>query len=239
MKAQAELVAAAHLSYIGSYRKLVEHGPNGEIREIGRVFAFATGLPMALFNGCVVVEPAEPEDLNAALAWLSAVNVPYEVSIVEELAPGLEEVTLAFGLRRDPVPYPGMVLDPVPEPPDPAPGVTVVPGIAVGLARYLPRSLAHDLDVRAFTAQLDGRPVGTSLAIRTGDVAGVYGVGTLPDARGHGVGTAASWAAVEAGHAWGCEPIVLQASEMGLPIYERMGFRTVVRYAIFGGQAQA
>jgi hypothetical protein len=27
--------------------------------------------------------------------------------------------------------------------------------------------------------------------------------------------------------------VVLQASEMGFPIYRAMGFRTVVRYAIF------
>lgn len=57
-----------------------------------------------------------------------------------------------------------------------------------------------------------------------------------------GIGTAASWATAVAGRAWGCDPIVLQATEMGLPIYERMGFRTVVRYITFpsgGGSARS
>ncbi len=75
--------------------------------------------------------------------------------------------------------------------------------------------------------------MGTSLAIRTGEVAGVYAVGTLRDARRRGVGTAATWAAVAASRAWGCDKVVLQASEMGFPMYVDMGFRTVVRYAIF------
>jgi GNAT superfamily N-acetyltransferase len=71
------------------------------------------------------------------------------------------------------------------------------------------------------------------MAIRTGDVAGVYAVGTLERARHHGVGAAATWAAVSAGQAWGCNTIVLQSSEMGLPVYTAMGFRTVTRYAIY------
>ena len=47
-----------------------------------------------------------------------------------------------------------------------------------------------------------------------------------------------TWAAVAAGQAWGCDTIVLQASEMGFPIYAAMGFRTVVEYTVFGGPVQ-
>ena len=96
--------------------------------------------------------------------------------------------------------------------------------------------MAADPDVRLFTGRLDGRPVATSIAIRSGDVSGVYGVGTHESARRRGVGTAVTWAAVEAGRAWGCDTIVLQASDMGLPVYERMGFRTVVSYETFAAR---
>ncbi len=95
-------------------------------------------------------------------------------------------------------------------------------------------SFAADPDVELVIAFSEERVAGTSLALRTGGVAGVYAVETLPEARRRGVGTAATWAAVAAGRAWGCDTIVLQASEMGFPMYQAMGFRTVVRYAVFG-----
>ncbi len=235
MKSEAELVAAAHRSFIGSFRKLVEHSPKGEIRAGGGVFTFVTGLTFPLFNGCVVAEPTTAAELSGSLEWLSTRELPHQASIAEALAPGLADVALASGLVMDPAPYPGMVLHPVPEPPALPAGVTVQLGPAPGLADYLPASFAADPDVRVFHARLDGKPVGTSIAIRTGDVAGVYGVGTEPEARGRGVGTATTWAAVAAGSEWGCDTVVLQASQMGLSLYERMGFRTVVRYITFTG----
>lgn len=250
MKNDRALVDAANLNFVGSFRKVVEHSAQGEIREVGGVFAFASGLPLSLFNGCVVMGPVTASEFDAALTWIDARSLPYRIWIDEERAPGLADVVLARGLEREPAPYPGMVLYPTPESPAPSPGVTIVPvtranlpehlkvrvesGIPVELAgRLFSASFVADQDVRLFTARLNGQPVGAAVAIRTADVAGVYAVGTLPSARRRGVGTAATWAVVEAGRAWGCDTIVLQASEMGYPIYAAMGFRTVVPYATF------
>ena len=140
-----------------------------------------------------------------------------------------------------------MVLHPVPEPPPPAVGVTVESvdaqdlgslhhvavesGLAPEVASQMyPPSLATDGDVCLFVGRLDARPVASSLAIRSREASGVYAVGTLADARRRGVGTAMTWAAVDAGGAWGYDSIVLQSSEMALPMYEAMGFRAIVRY---------
>ncbi len=143
-----------------------------------------------------------------------------------------------------------MVLSPPPEPPPPADRVTIEhvhaaslePWLAVmarnGMPldwaeRLFPASFAADPDVALFTAYLDQEPVGTSIAIRTGDVCGVYAVITAETARRHGVGSAASWAAVNAGRDWGCDLVTLQATEMGFPTYVRMGFDTVAHYTTF------
>ena len=250
VRSQSELVSAANRNYVGSYRKLVEHSAEGEILEVGGVFAFVTGVPLSLFNGCVVVEPATVTELDAALEWVRRRGMPHRTWIAEEFAPGLSDVPPGHGLQRDPVPYPGMVLHPVPEPPPPSVGVTVVPVTESSLDEYLQvcmegglppdlaqrlfsPSFAADPDVRLFTGRLEGRPVGTSVAIRSGDVSGVYAVGTLTAARRRGVGTALTWAAVAASRAWGCDTIALQASDMGFSVYAAMGFRTVVSYAAF------
>ncbi len=250
MKSDSELGSAANLSFVGSFRTLVEHSVEGELREVGGVFAFVTGLPISLFNGCVVVEPTTAPELDAALTWIAERGLPYQVFIDEERAPGLANVPLARGLKRELRPYPGMTLHPVPESPLPAPGVTVVPVTPANLAEHLDvrvasgvppelagrlysEAFAADPNVQLFTARLEGRAVGAAAAIRTGNVSGVYAVGTLPVARRRGVGTAATWAAVAAGRAWGCDTVVLQSSEIGYSIYRAMGFRTVVPYADF------
>jgi ribosomal protein S18 acetylase RimI-like enzyme len=169
----------------------------------------------------------------------------------ESLVDALGAAPAEFLLERDPVSYPNMVLDPVPEPPRPAEDVVVVPAgpsggledflevsVELGLSRELVERVfspgfVADPDVQLFTGWLEGRPAGTSLAIRSGDVSGVYNVGVVPAARRRGVGTALTWASVEAGRAWRCERVVLQSSEMALPMYEAMGFRTVVSYVVF------
>lgn len=251
MAPQPDPAAIADQNYVGAYRKLVEHSAAGAIRSFGAVTAFTTGLPIGIFNGCIVVGPAEAVDLADSVRWVAGHDLPYRVWIREELAAGLAPIPLGLGLEREAALFPGMVLRPAPVSPSPAPGVTVRPvvggaaleehlevhvrkGLSAELAqRMFSTSFAADPDVRLFTAYLDGRPAGTSLAIRTGDASGVYNVGTLPDARRRGVGAAATWAAVAAGREWGCDTIVLQSSEMGFSLYSAMGFQTVVSYATF------
>lgn len=250
MAADEEVIEAADRNFIGSYRKLVEHSPGGETCEFGGVFAFVTGLPIGMFNGCIVAAPATAGDLTAALDWIDDRDVPYRLWMHEELTDHLAQ-TAERAMEQDPWLVPQMILQPAPELPLPAPGVSLAAvsdgrsldeyrsiyvegGMSDDVARRLfAASMAADSDVELVVAYLEDRPIGTSLAIRTGGVAGVYAVGTLAGARRRGVGTAATWAAVAAGQAWGCDTIVLQASEMGFPMYQQMGFRTIVRYAVF------
>jgi GNAT superfamily N-acetyltransferase len=244
---ERDLVLAANANYIVSCEKLAQHSATGDAREFGGVFAFVSGHPVSLFNGCVVPGAATPAQLGEALQWVREQQVPYRVWIAERLVGKLGGVAQRAGLERAPVPYPNMVLDPVPEPPRSPPDVTValVDGVEfvdamveLGLRRELAEAVfssgfVHDPDIRLFIGRLDGRRAGYSAAIRSGEVSGVYNVGVAPAARRRGVGTALTWAAVDAGRRWGCETVVLQSTEMALSMYEAMGFRTVVDYAVF------
>ena len=81
-----------------------------------------------------------------------------------------------------------------------------------------------------FTGYLDGEPVAVSSLVMTGDIAGIYAVATLPEARKRGIGTAMTLHAMKEGIARRARAATLQATPMGLPVYEKIGFRTVFDY---------
>jgi GNAT superfamily N-acetyltransferase len=84
-----------------------------------------------------------------------------------------------------------------------------------------------------YVGYADGDPVVSGLGWRTGRTVGVYSIATIESARRRGYGAAMTARVVADGVAAGCGVAALQASEMGRPIYERLGFRTVIRYAAY------
>lgn len=87
-------------------------------------------------------------------------------------------------------------------------------------------------NVAAFIAYLDGEPVSIAMTIVNHGVAGIYWVGSLEQARGKGLGHAVTAAATNAGFELGADLASLQASPMGKPIYEAMGYETVYDYRL-------
>jgi ribosomal protein S18 acetylase RimI-like enzyme len=86
----------------------------------------------------------------------------------------------------------------------------------------------------AFLARLEeGAPAAGAMMILTHGVAGIYWVGTIPTARGRGLAEACTRAAGNAGFDLGARVAALQASEMGEPVYRRMGYVELTRYPSF------
>jgi GNAT superfamily N-acetyltransferase len=82
--------------------------------------------------------------------------------------------------------------------------------------------------VHLYVAALDGRPAACLVAEDHHETdCGIYWVATLPDARGHGLGTALMRLAVADGHDRGCRTSTLQATKLGRPVYERVGYRSI------------
>jgi predicted acetyltransferase len=91
--------------------------------------------------------------------------------------------------------------------------------------------------LRCYLLCENGTPVSTSTLFLGAGVAGIYDVATLPSVRGRGYGSAITTApALDAG-ALGYPIVVLQASSKGLPVYERLGFRTVCQIEHFAWKA--
>jgi hypothetical protein len=74
------------------------------------------------------------------------------------------------------------------------------------------------------------RPVATSAAVVDAGVNGVTAVASLPGERGRGYGQALTWAATLAAPEL---PAVLLASDLGRPLYERMGYLAIVRTTLW------
>ena len=86
----------------------------------------------------------------------------------------------------------------------------------------------------AYVGYVDQEPVSTAAVVIGGGVTGVYNVATLPAHQRRGYGEAVMRQAltdIQQQHGMG--PVILQSTPAGFRLYERMGFRTVTRVAVY------
>lgn len=253
-----DLRAASDRNFLAGFALLSRYPPGGravEPRRFGSVWAFPCQRRAAFFNPVVVLSPPEPGAVEEAVRWLRSEAVEPSVRVAGSVVDdALLESVRRLGFVRDQRAGTGMAQQPIPQPPPPPAGLTIEVASSATLDRWYranaaasdrsdsgpefdqemnPPEIVGDPDVRLLGGYLDGEPVASSKAIRSGNVVGVYAVGTSERARRRGIGTAMSWAAIEVGRQWGCEVAVLQASEMGEPVYRAMGFRVVTTYVSF------
>ena len=77
------------------------------------------------------------------------------------------------------------------------------------------------------------QPVACSLLHPGDGVAGIYQVGTIPKARRKGYGRTVTYAALQYAAQIGCQISILIATQMGRPMYEKMGFQDVLRSNVY------
>lgn len=235
--------------------------PASWVSETPHMLSFISGLPMALFNGIARTQLA-PEDLDAQIEaalrpfrersapmywWVSPTARP----------PDLVDHLLAQGLARAGG-MPGMAidLDRIGMPPDATGAFTVAqmltsqdaedwtlaaqvgneapPAFLPALREMVTRmSFGPEPRWTSFVGRVDARPVATSQLFTYGGVAGVYCVATVPDARRRGYGAEVTRAALRHARDLGYRVGILQSSQMGLPIYEEMGFQTLIRFDLY------
>ncbi len=83
-----------------------------------------------------------------------------------------------------------------------------------------------------WVGRIDGRAVATAAAWVHGGLVDVEWISARPETRGRGVGAAVTWAATMADAA---RPAMLIASDLGQPVYERMGYLRLTRFTLWVG----
>jgi len=235
-------------------------GPGCQVHEDRGVTWFATGLPDPLFNGVMTAHLA-PEDVDGRiddlLAEFRSRGLPLEWTVGSSTVPqDLGRHLQAKGLTHLLV-VPGMALDLANLPEEAAPkGLTIERAesradleacirIAVRTFRIedalVPRLVDIELGMppdhrestAAFLGRLDGKTVASSMLFASAGVAGAYFVGTLPAARGRGLARAMTATVLREGRDRGYRIGALQGTEMGVPVYRRLGFREYSRFEIY------
>jgi GNAT superfamily N-acetyltransferase len=90
---------------------------------------------------------------------------------------------------------------------------------------------------RRYIGYEQGEPVASSAMVLHSGVAGIYAVATLPEARRKGIGDAMTRIPLLAARQQGYHIGTLQASAMGRPVYQRMGFHDVCGFNLYFMQA--
>ena len=217
-----------------------------ELVEVDGLLVAISNLPAPELNSAYVVrEPTHPASaLATAEAELSTRGLTFGIDIEAGRHPSVDVAVRAAGLEMI-VARPAMAVRVDELAPAQLPdGVTIrpieTPGDASALARVDAEAFEGDLEIserfyaagvvgvdgcHGFVAWEGSVPVGTGIAYEVAGTVGIYGVSVIPSARRRGIGAAitdvCARAFPEADLAW------LQASEMGLGVYEGLGFRRV------------
>lgn len=237
---------AEHAAFVTTLSTFAEAAHDGQVRDFGGAVAVVTGTPIPIFNGVVPARPgASRDDVAAACEHMRSSGLPWSlygrVGVDDDLVEG--QVS-AFGTLT----MPGMVLQPIPDhsPPteleivrvtDPAGYEVHVQMVAdvfgapvADIRAFIPPGLLELDHVSIFTGHVDATPVATSLGVVDGHVVTLFNVATMPDAQRRGYGAAMTMAPALEMRERGVTMAALQSTEDGFPVYEGLGYRTVVRY---------
>jgi len=101
----------------------------------------------------------------------------------------------------------------------------VLPALFDETAAVLANPAAHFV-----VARRGGEPLSTAMVFESDGVASVQWVGTVPAARGTGLGALVTTVVTNLAFARGASSCTLQASPMGAPVYARLGYETLYHY---------
>jgi len=248
-----ELAARADDNYAVWWRLWASATDRGEVHDLDGILMALTGGRQEWWNIAFISAALETpvKTIEAVLRFFDDRQQPFIMRVRDGLDPAAEEAAETLGIRYSDT-IPGMALSPLEPPDDAPPGLEIRTvadqatldehmAISAESFRINPRELPALAPLKLieqpgwfiYVGYVDGQPVTSSSLLLSGDTAGVYWVGTVAAHRKRGLGEAMTWHALREGAKRGATVGILQASNMGKPIYERMGFHVVSPYRTF------
>jgi GNAT superfamily N-acetyltransferase len=256
--AEKELIRAIETTYYEAITTLSTGIQGSFSRREPDMIVYSSGIPMALLNG--VIDPRFgtsdlSERTEAAMSHFKKTGLPMRWVLGPSSTPSeLDDFLLNHGFVSERK-TPGMAIDLGTVNREPLPsgleiqqvedreslrtcGDTMADGFEIpenirGGWRELIDGYGMSSTRRWFLGLLNGEPVAVSLLVLHGDVAGVYNIATIPVARRKGIGTAITREPLQIAKDVGYGVAVLEASEMGLPIYRRLGFKELCEFRTY------
>lgn len=246
----AELMQQADLDFYRSQALFMTSTPAGEVTDSRDLVLVNCGAPFPQFNQAILKPPLA--ELDAALErgekYFAERELPFRFSVRSDFADRCARRLLDAGYGQA-APLPAMVLRAIPPAPAVPPELEIRPvrspaeaeqfrGVAergfgmpagMGAIAISDAVVAHP-DTELYLGCVDGAPVATTLLQMSNRVAGIYFVACEAGHRRRGYGEAITWAGVSGGAARGASIASLQASELGAPVYARMGFELLAHY---------
>jgi GNAT superfamily N-acetyltransferase len=244
-----------------SFRIVAASRAKGEVREMHGASIASAGATFQMFNAAFLAQPVgtEPELVQRillpamhfqtrGLEWAYWVCEDFLETRVRKRS---RRVFENHGLRLS-TDLPGMIAERVLPPVRPLPrmevrrvreGPTRDAFVDIGsVCFHVPISWFREVfdsasvweRFMAYVGYYNGEAVSTSAIIIGGGAVGVYNVATVPGKQRHGFGEATMRCALaEAQRDHPFDPVILQSTPAGLHLYQRMGFRTIARVAVY------
>ncbi|HWA83393.1 MAG TPA: GNAT family N-acetyltransferase [Fimbriimonadaceae bacterium] len=234
------------------WRLMASRTPSGVYEVSGGVALASLNQPHYLFNfvSMANVEPGlEAEAIRRAASFFESRGMPWCWQVGPASQPeDLGDHLLAGGLTLSHLTS-GMGMDLRHYRPGNVEGVVEVKDVAT-LAEWSEAVLAAfgmpaefgsvftncyepDGPIRYFYLESDGKPSAASMSFYGAGVAGIYCVGVVPEARRRGFGERVMNACLEGALEDGYDVAVLQSSRMGVPLYEKLGFKEYCKIAFY------
>jgi ribosomal protein S18 acetylase RimI-like enzyme len=253
---RAELLQLGDLNLAESYREMARWHARSELCERDSILLTCGPDSFPALSFAMRIHPEARPDvevlLRIAKAFFAERKRSFSIRVRSHVDADLDQACQALGLLRV-ADNPGMVID------GPLPGLPSLSGdelrsvrdvetarafASVAADAYATSGLRRESAARLFAlperllaphvlavvGYIDHVPCSCAMALLSHGIAGIYWVGTIPQARGRGLAAACTRSVGNEAFARGARCVVLQASDQGEPVYRRMGYREFTRY---------